>query len=297
MVRLAVVTPTRNRRSDLQRYLNSLRPQRSEIDEIIIIDNGSTDGSSDVVERHAGAKLIVDPTPNLPHLFNRGWRSTDADIIGFLNDDVVVDYDWAREIRRWFATLNDAAAISGPMRDKIPRRMHSRIERGQTLLFRLYDQFLVDGRLFDYGYMTDWGTFSVGQVHPSVAKKVKGLTITNMAVRREALETIGGFREEFSYSNYDGWFFVEAMRRGLSLYAVPTAGVDHYPNPVGKTRSSAYLAHDYATWFRMFRANAGLKTRFRTRLAEIAMLTFYLAEGLDSSPELFLDALEGYLRS
>ncbi|MGC9123945.1 MAG: glycosyltransferase family 2 protein [Thermoplasmata archaeon] len=66
---ISIVIPTKNRLNDLKRCLDSLILQLSAEDEIIVIENGSSDGTSDYLrllsENFKNIKYIYDSTPNL----------------------------------------------------------------------------------------------------------------------------------------------------------------------------------------------------------------------------------------
>jgi GT2 family glycosyltransferase len=290
---LGVVIPTKNRASDLKRCLDSLDLKGNAIPrEVIVIDNGSTDRTSEVLSQFPMVRRVWDPTPNLPHLFNEGWRQSSCDIIGFLNDDAAADPGWGEEVVRWFAQLPEASVIGGPTRDRVDRRFRARINRGQTGLFQLYNEFLLDGQLFDYGVLKPWGAFSIGTDCPDRPTDVDSVTITNMAVKRAALEQLVGFDEDFAFSYYDGDFFLRAKRAGMRIVAVPTAGADHFPNPTGNTRSTQALARDFAIWCRKLHPGS-IKGSLRVRLGQLSLLGFWLAETLAFRKNYLSPALRG----
>jgi len=261
-------------------------------EEIIVIDNGSSDGTREYLESVPKLVHVLDSRPCLPALFNLGWRLSTMPIVAFLNDDAVVEGAWTDEIRAAFETLPDAAMIGGPTLDQADRRMRSMM--GQSpVLFRLYDIVFLEGKLEEYGVLTEWGSYSIGRRFPNVPKIVDALTITNMAVRRDCLAELGGFDEDFQYSNFDGFFFLRARQRNFRAYSVPTARVLHYPNPRGNTRSAYYLSRDYAVWYRKMMP-AGVKSKLLARMGRWAQLAFWFrAATLEDNAELFFEALRG----
>src|SRR3972149_2762699 len=90
---ISIIVPTYNRCKELKRCLDSLLSQTLRDFEIIVIDNGSTDGTSKLL-RNYPVEIITDFTRNIAYLFNLGWRTASADIIAFINDDAEAVIDW-----------------------------------------------------------------------------------------------------------------------------------------------------------------------------------------------------------
>jgi len=115
-MKVAAVVPHWNRKDLLQALLANLREQARAFDQIIVVDNGSTDDSAAVAER-AGAKVIrLGRNLGFAAAVNRGIEAAfleapGADWIAILNNDVTLANDWlatllaaAEEEEAWFAT-------------------------------------------------------------------------------------------------------------------------------------------------------------------------------------------------
>ena len=91
-VRLTVATTTRDRRECVLRALESIAPQLRSGDELIVVDNGSTDGTDAAVrswiEAHCPVtKLIVEPTGGTSQARNTAISASSAPIVCFVDDD------------------------------------------------------------------------------------------------------------------------------------------------------------------------------------------------------------------
>ena len=95
---VAAVIPHWNRRDLLDSLFTSLRAQTRPFDEIILIDNGSTDDSADLAERHAAKVLRLGQNFGFAVAVNRGISSTNADWIAILNNDVTLAPDWLEQL-------------------------------------------------------------------------------------------------------------------------------------------------------------------------------------------------------
>ena len=91
--KIALVIVTRNRRSQLLRTLESLKTLRTRVSwELIVIDNGSTDSPGTVVGAFASVfaqptRLVSEPALGQGNARNAGWRSAEAQIVAYLDDD------------------------------------------------------------------------------------------------------------------------------------------------------------------------------------------------------------------
>ena len=124
------VIPTWNRRDLLCTLLQSLGAQTRPFDEIIVVDNGSTDDSAEWAER-AGAKVLrMGSNIGFAAAVNRGIEAAGTDWVAILNNDVTVEPDWLEKLLTipadaWFATgkilqAGDTSLLDGAF-DEISR--------------------------------------------------------------------------------------------------------------------------------------------------------------------------------
>jgi glycosyltransferase involved in cell wall biosynthesis len=90
---VSVIVPTHNRRGMVQQAVGSALAQQGASVEVIVVDDGSSDGTEEVLRRLSDPRVRVE---HLPHsgvatARNRGIAMASADWIAFLDDD---DY-WA----------------------------------------------------------------------------------------------------------------------------------------------------------------------------------------------------------
>lgn len=99
-MRLSIVVVNWNSRSDLEACLESLAKQTHRDLEIIVIDNGSTDGSVAMVKERFPAVDLVEAGENLGFAegCNRGIARSHGPWVALLNNDAVADPAWAAEL-------------------------------------------------------------------------------------------------------------------------------------------------------------------------------------------------------
>src|SRR5262245_54648428 len=119
-MRISVIIATYNRANMLEECLEHLAQQIFESeDEVIVVDNGSTDRTSAVVvnaQRSFPVRLryFVERTPGKSNAVAAGLAFANGDVLAFTDDDVDVDPNWIEEIRR---VMSDAgvALAGGPV--------------------------------------------------------------------------------------------------------------------------------------------------------------------------------------
>jgi glycosyltransferase involved in cell wall biosynthesis len=88
---VSIVTAVRNAAGSLERTMQSVFAQTYRGIEYIIVDGGSTDGTQDVIRRHADRLgcWISEPDRGISDGFNKGVAAASGEFIGLLNAD-----DW-----------------------------------------------------------------------------------------------------------------------------------------------------------------------------------------------------------
>jgi GT2 family glycosyltransferase len=92
-LRVSVVVVSRNRAAQLRRCLESLeKSEGRETLQVIVVDNGSSDGSAYLDTDFPAAQFIRLPKNfGLTKAMNIGWRAGDAEYVFFLHDDTEVE--------------------------------------------------------------------------------------------------------------------------------------------------------------------------------------------------------------
>lgn len=117
---ISIIIPTRNRSKFLTDTLSSLiMPSAICHLEFIIIDNGSTDSTQDIVTKFSrdsphSVRYVYEPTPGLHVCRNLGAQLARGNILAYLDDDVVIHKSWITSILESFKLYPDLALLGGP---------------------------------------------------------------------------------------------------------------------------------------------------------------------------------------
>ncbi len=111
-MRITVVIPVKDDAVALAGCLTALQLQTRLADEIIVVDNASSDESAKMADA-AGATVIECSEPGIPAASSRGYDLSAGDLILRLDADCVPPASWVEQIEAAFADHSDVAAFTG----------------------------------------------------------------------------------------------------------------------------------------------------------------------------------------
>jgi hypothetical protein len=179
--RVSVVMPVFNGETYLAEAVQSVLSQTLSEVELVVVDDGSSDGSREIVERFMGADrrvrlLVNEENQGISGALNRGWRAARAPYIARLDADDVAPRDRLSQQVRFLDAHPSVAVVGGTL---ITIDSH-----GRPISTR---RFPASNRAIQAA-LVRYNCFS----HPSVT------------MRRSALEAVGGYRFRH-IEDYDLW--------------------------------------------------------------------------------------------
>lgn len=105
---LSIVIPTKNRAELLRSVLASIDKQKADTNsfEVIVIDNGSTDSTKEVAQeyqkKNKNCRYFYDSRPGLHVGRNRGLLESKGELVGYLDDDVILFPNWINTVLKAF---------------------------------------------------------------------------------------------------------------------------------------------------------------------------------------------------
>lgn len=221
-VRCSVVIPCYNGAATLGRQLRALLEQDAPVPfEIVVADNGSTDGSVEVAAALIPRASVVDASRGrgINVARNEGWREARGELILFCDADDLVHPGWIRS--HWDAYAHGAALLGGALRR-----------------IRVDGSFVAqqDGFNTELGFLP-WPTGA------------------NSGCARAVLEAVGGFDESLRGGGDETDLFWRAQLEGHRLAFVPDAVIDYTARPDSRGSFSQAVAfgRSHTELFRRFR--------------------------------------------
>ncbi len=278
----AVCICTRNRVRYLGATIDAALKQELSVGtfDVLVVDNGSTDGTADLVAALSGTDTPVpvryarEEVAGLSRARNRAIAETTSDFLVFLDDDAIPEPGWLAAVAAAFASAPDVDAVGGGI---VPV-----FECGQpeTLPARVVDLFTPQIRGRDRRQVS-YPHYPYG---------------ANIAFRRTAFRRVGLFREDLGYCGdrlmpaEETELLLRIEKSGGKILFEPRAVV-HHLIPAART-SRAYLRrrflamgqgqrelektrrHDCEPWGLrdVFRALAGGVREYRAAAAAIGSL-------------------------
>src|SRR5437870_10619469 len=97
----------------LGKCLSALSRQSHPAYNVLVVDNGSEDGSADFVEAHFPSVRVIRNPENLGVAagWNIGLASARADILAFVNQDLIVKPEWLSQMIAPFLTNSQVGVV------------------------------------------------------------------------------------------------------------------------------------------------------------------------------------------
>lgn len=132
---VTVVTPCFNSIEFIERTIVSIRKQTYKNIEFIVVDGGSTDGTLEIIKRHADAISwwVSEPDKGMYHAINKGLIRATGEIVSYLNSDDIYYPDTISNVVKSFTQQPQADLIYGNL-DIID-------EKDQILYKQIYPDF------------------------------------------------------------------------------------------------------------------------------------------------------------
>lgn len=216
--------------------------------EVIVVDNGSTDGTADWIKEHHPEISLTRNQANLG--FTRGnnqaMEMAKGDFILLLNPDTFLTEDcFGPQLD--FLRENPDVGITIPKVLNADGSFQQQSRRGDARPIEVFGYFLKLGKLFPQnkalnGYLQSW-------LPEDEVAEVKAVSGSCMFIRREVYEKIGGLDERFFAYQEDSDYCLRARQAGWKVMYVPLSSIIHYAGE-GGSKNNPY--HSIFQWHRSY---------------------------------------------
>ncbi|HLF28879.1 MAG TPA: glycosyltransferase [Anaerolineae bacterium] len=277
-MKFSIVIPTYNRSETLRQTLIAVTRQDYAECEVLVVDDGSTDGTAEIVAREFPAVRLIRQSNRGPAAArNAGVRAAVGDIIAFTDDDCLPPLDWLTRLAEGYARYPQVAGVGGyleapeyVLRDSILAQYERSIGRDE---YGARDAEVLAGFACPAG-----GT-------------------NNMSYCRDVLEQVGGFDETFPYAaGEDADLKWRICQTGAQLLYLPIKVVHLQVYSLTSFRRQAYMRGKGRVCFDA--KHGPHPTRLRASLRLMRRLLHFPFDLLSAQrrPYAPVGALEGWLQ-
>jgi GT2 family glycosyltransferase len=217
---VAVVIPSWNSERLLPRCFDSLEAQDLPLEGLLVVDNGSTDGTLELLARREIEHVPLPSNIGFAAAVNLGVARVDAPAVLILNADTVLEPGCV-------GALSAALAADSGLGGVQPRLLQLEDGPHNPATARLYSAGMAltaDGRAFEQGTGGPQGPLSASR------REVFGVCGAACLLRRELFDQLGGYDERYFAFYEDVDLNVRARIAGWRFGYVPEAVVWHIGN-------------------------------------------------------------------
>lgn len=185
---VSVVIPLYNGEEWIDETIQSILAQIHRPQEIIVVDDGSTDDSPEIARSYADVTLLHNPGNGTGAARNHGFQHTSAPLVAFVDQDDLWHPTHLSLLVRLLQDNRYPAACAGI----------DKFESGATPNYDvgLDDLRRENGLHADAEEFLPWDRYPLNTIH----------TPSCVLVRRNALNRIGGWPTQFTISDINAWF-------------------------------------------------------------------------------------------
>jgi glycosyltransferase involved in cell wall biosynthesis len=118
---VAIIIPAYNEEDTIEKCLSSCVSQKDLADELIVVNNNSTDQTAAIVRRmqrqypEANIRLINEKEQGIVPARNRGFKVAKSEVLGRIDADSIIYDGWVKSVRNTFKKKRTAAS-TGPVK-------------------------------------------------------------------------------------------------------------------------------------------------------------------------------------
>ncbi|OGM28828.1 hypothetical protein A2962_05095 [Candidatus Woesebacteria bacterium RIFCSPLOWO2_01_FULL_39_61] len=268
-VKLSIVVLSYNTKDLLKNCLKSLEKVRNEVEfEVIVPDNGSTDGSPEMVEKEfPWVKKVIKIGKNLGFAAgnNKARYFINGVYVLFLNPDAQVHTNTLFKTIKYLDSHADVGALgckivlpNGQL-DKDARRSFITPWIGLTHIYLKLDRIFPKSKLFaKYWY---------GYISPNEEHEVDSLQGAFLLTRKRVLDQVGWFDEDYFLNAEDIDLCWKIKEKGWKIIYYPEVSITHIKGAAkGKTKET--------------KKKVNLKEKLKYRLAEVDAMELFVKKRL-----------------
>ncbi len=243
---VSVIIVNYNVKFFLEQCLYSIyRSTADVVPEIIVIDNASNDGSiAYLLPKFPAVQFIENETnEGFAKACNKGVSYAKGDFILFLNPDTIIAEDTLSKCIHFFKNQKDAGAVGVRMIDGAGRFLK---ESKRSFPSPVTSLFKLVGLASLFPHSQTFSRYHLGHLDENKNHEVDVLAGAFMMIRKEALEKVGVFDEDFFMYGEDVDLSYRMQKAGYKNYYLAETKIIHFKGESTKRGSLNYVRLFYS---------------------------------------------------
>ncbi len=202
-MKFSIIIPTYNRLSQLQATLESVYNQTINDFEVIVVDDGSSDGTSEFLNTvlRKNFNVIHQTNKGPASARNSGIKIAKGELLAFTDDDCIVPNDWLARFESIFNNTN-ADVVAGF------------VQNASRSVFSAISQYIIN--------------YSVAYLY-KMHTNTSFFTSNNIAYRKQVIMDAGGFDERFKNAGGEERLLnFKIILNGKKIFFDPELKVKHF---------------------------------------------------------------------
>jgi len=243
-MKISVIIVNWNGKHWLKKSIPALYRSNVKNFEVVVVDNGSSDGSEEYIRRYYPQVKLVRLGRNVGFAAanNVGYKSVSGGYIYFLNNDAIVRKDTLSKLASY---LDKNVQVGGVQSKIFSLRHKNRLDSAGSFLTNT-------GFLFHYGYLQKDGKKYAKTLDIFSAKGA------SMMFKRKVINKTGLFDDAYFAYFEESDFCHRVWLAGYSVKYFPAAAVDHWIGATSNRIDSSFIQfHAYKNRIRSYLKNLG----------------------------------------
>lgn len=255
MFHLSVIIVSWNTREYLLPCLESIFKKEGGISqEVIVVDNGSQDGSREEVKKKFPFVHLIENKKNLgfAKAANQGLEKASGKYLLLLNPDTQVKHGAIERLVSFMESHPEVGVVGGQLLNSDGSRQNS-IANFPSLATELFNK-----NLLRWFFPTRFPGKERDYLEPIEVDSVIGAC---MMVRRDVLEQVGSFDEDyFLFLEETDWCY-RIKRKGWKVFHLPQAEIIHFQGKSAENEMAKAKIEYYHSRYLFFKKHRGLFQR------------------------------------